>query len=329
MSLEPKENVVVETPADDFDSKVDSFYTEKDKATPEDSSASKDSQPEETEKPQDTGDDQPKTPENLEKEPESKDGKEVDPRDLMFRKGYNEAKQKLEPIVKEYEGVKGQLEEFRKITSSPDYIRFSMKNQGYTEEAIDKKLTELGHKVQAKEEAGLDLVLNRLGVDVSKLDDSGKQYVNTYIADAVKVFDVLLHDRLGKILPGQIGPIQEMTQSIVQEKSATDLLDKMESTISQEGVLDFEKDVLPVIDKFLDENPKATQQEVYRQFESVNHRLSLERMKLGTKKVNRDASKENLRSQKEGSKVSLSGLKRTGDFDKDANAFFDAMSIKE
>jgi hypothetical protein len=322
---EPKEEVVVAEPAGDFDKQADSFYAEKDKVAPEDdSSPSKEDQSKEAEDLKPEGDDPLKTSEKVEEEAADENGKK-DPRDLMFRKGYNEAKTKLDPMIKELETLRPQLDEFRKVTSTPEYIRFNMKQQGFTEEAIDAKLTEMGHKVEAKQEAGLDLVLNRLGVDISKLDDSGKQYVNTYIADAVKVFDVLLQDRLGKVLPNQLGPIQDTIASMTQSKSAGDLMDKMEETITSEGVLDFEKDVLPQVEKFMDENPKATQSDVIRHFEILNHKLSLERMKLGGRKEARDASKKDLRSQKEGSKVSLAGIKKTGNFDKDADAILDAF----
>ena len=331
MLIEPKEEAVVADRTNasdsDFDAKSDEFFNLQDKGTPEDdSSASKDDQSEEQDKETVESEDSLKTSKETESEPETEDSKK-DPRDLAFRKGYNEAKAKLEPIAKEAEILKGQIEEFKKVTSSPDYIRFSMKNQGYTEDAINSKLKELGHQVVEKQENGLDLVLNRLGVDINKLDDYGKNYVNTQVSDMIKVADILIQDRLSKILPNQIQPLQEALQTNAQERAASEVLDRITSIIETEGVLDLEKDIAPILDKFMEDNPKATQKEIYEYFERENHKLTLERMRQGKKKESREESKKGLRSQKEGPRVSLEGVKKTGKFDEDANAVLDALGV--
>jgi hypothetical protein len=328
MIEEPKEDVVEvadRTNASDFDAKADEFFNDKDNVTPEDSSTSKDDEePEVTEESEDDGDDHLKTPEKSE---ETDDTKGKDPRDLAFRKAWNEAKAKYEPIVKEHENLKGQMEEFKKVTSSPDYIRFSMKAQGYTDEAIDNRLRELGHKVEVKDTNGLDLVLNRLGVDISKLDENGKNYVNTNVSDMVKVADILIQDRLSRLLPGQIQPLQDKLESTIQKESATEILDKISGIVETEGVLDLEKDVAPILDKFMEDNPEATQKEIFEYFKEKNHELAMERMKLGKRKEARDESRKDLRGSREGTRVMPQGLKKTGDFDKDADSLLDALSI--
>ena len=71
----------------------------------------------------------------------------------------DEAKKLLEE-TKKMVLPKEEIEKFNQTISSPEYIRNSMKSQGYSDEAIDRKLGELGHKVEPKPQDDLQLVLS-------------------------------------------------------------------------------------------------------------------------------------------------------------------------
>ena len=110
-----------------------------------------------------------------------------------------------------------------------------------------------------------------------------------------------------------------------KEKSARKQVDAMQEIVKAEGVLDFEKDIEPELNKFIDANPDAIQQDVFEHFKTINHSLSVERLRTGKKKEERDEKRTNLRQN-----ISISGNtpfpKKTGNFDDDADAILDALN---
>ena len=220
---------------------------------------------------------------------------------------------------------KNLLEEMKKITSSPEYIQTSMKAQGYTQEAINKVLREKGFDVPSQPSDDLTLVSNKLGLDPSMLTDEQK----VWLTDTVKVAKVIVQDMLDKVLPSQLKPLQEHISEITRTSSADKLTDKMKSIVKEEEILDFEKDIEPELHKFLDSNPDATQEEVFDYFKTLNHRLSIERLRAGGKKKEREIKKGNLRANITPGASPLNLPEKTGDFDKDADAFLDAMGVRE
>lgn len=217
---------------------------------------------------------------------------------------------------------KSALEEFKKFRSSAEYIQTSMKAQGYTQEAINKKLQESGFDVSSEPQDDVKFVLEKLGVKSDSLNADQK----AMIEDVVRISDILINDRLGKVLPKQLAPIQEHIGSITKSENASKMVNTMKDTIKGEGILDFEKDIEPELNKFMDDNPDATQQDVLEHFKVINHKLTVERLKTGNKKGERDEKKNSLRQN---ISVSSSGNlpKKTGNFDKDADAFLDSLGV--
>mgnify|MGYP001274293594 CR=1 FL=1 len=302
----------------DFNSQADAFLDSVEKGTPEGSAPLKD--PTASPEVKDAGADQLKkaSPEDVGKDEAGKD-----PRDLMFRKGYNEAKAKFE---KDFEGInREEIENFKKLTSSPDYIRASMKTQGYTDEAIDRELTKRGFDVQSKEQDDLGLVTKALGIKTESLDENTR----AVISDVAKIADIIMKDRMSKILPDALKPITEQTTKLAQKEGATQFMNTVKSTLASEGVLDYKQDIEPVLNKFLDDNPEATQDEVLNYFNQVNHSMTIERLKSGKKQVERkEVLKGNRPLSKEamGSEIKLP--KKTGDFTKDADSLLDAFNVQ-
>ena len=221
------------------------------------------------------------------------------------------------------------LDEFKKFRSSPDYIITSMKSQGYTQEAIDKKLRESGFEVPTKPQDDVQLVLKKLNIDVSKLAPEDKANITANIEDVSKIADIIFADRLSKILPKELAPLQDHLGLMEKSDNASKLITVIKDTVKTEGILDFDKDVEPVLNKFLDENPDASQQDVLEHFKSINHQLTIERLKIGNKKGERDNLKSNLRQNIPITKTAEGLPQKTGNFDKDADAFFDTVNYKE
>ena len=332
-------DVRVETVSDEgFNAKADAFLD-----AAEGSSPSKEAAGSEVAKGQDAGADQFKNA-NLDQKVAAETGVEAklakiaeilgdDTKAIeayIQKQGYGKdpAWQKLLAKSKQASSIDGEtqkrLEEFNKVTSSPEYIRASRKAQGYTDDAIDKALVEKGHQLPSKPTDDLNLIATTLGVDLSQMDANTKAIVN----DVARITDVILKDRLGKILPSELGPIKDMAQNYEKEAGADRVLREMIATTSREGILDFKVDVEPAINKFLEENPEATQQDIVRHFHTINHALTIERLKSGKKQVERTEKKATNRPN---TNSMISGLKlpgKTGDFVKDADAILDALNVQ-
>ena len=274
--------------------------------TAEESTTSKETKSEETEVSKEAGENQQKK--STEETKEKSEDKDL-PKDVQYRKNWNRLKEERDQAKREAEELKKnslskeEVEQVRQITSSPEYIRLSMKAQGYADEAINSKLKEAGHPVNDKVEDSLGIVLTRLGIDTNNLSQEQKDYVNTYISDVVKVADILIQDRLGKVLPTQLKPIQEQLAKHSQTETAKTYVSQMQEMVKTEGILDFEKDVEPLLDKFIEENPEVNQENVLDYFYDLNHSLTIERLKGGKKQDERTAAKKDLRSLPEGAKT--------------------------
>lgn len=214
-----------------------------------------------------------------------------------------------------------QLEEFKLITSSPDYVTMSMKRQGYTQEAIDQKLKELGHDIPDKQQDDFALVASKLGIDPASMDANTKATVT----DIAKIARVVAEEMLGKTLPKTLQPIEETVQGVRQANEASKLTSSMRETVKNEGVLDFEKDIEPELHKFLDNNPEATQKDIADHFSVLNHRLTVERLKTGKAQVARADKKSVSRPLSVTAGNKPVQIKKTGNFNKDADAFLDAV----
>jgi len=218
---------------------------------------------------------------------------------------------------------KALLADVKKVTSSREYIETSLKSQGFTQDAIDKRLREAGFDIVAKPQDDLELISRTLNIDPSKLTQTQKDD----ITDIVKIADIIFKDRMNKVLPSQLKPIQEHIGQINQEASAGKIVNAMREIVKKEGILDFDKDIDPEINKFLDANPEATQADVLSHFKELNHTLSVERLKLGKKKDERDIKKTNLRQISTGGGGGEALPAKTGDFDKDADALLDSLNV--
>ena len=235
-------------------------------------------------------------------------------------------KQESESKTSLSEEDKTALEEFKAFRNTPDYIITSMKAQGYTQEAIDKKLEDAGFQPSSTPKDDIQLVIDKLKLDLDNVSQEEKNNITANISDVSKIVNVLLEDRLGKVLSKELEPLKKNVEANTRAEGASKLVSAMESEIQKDGVLDFKKDINPVLNKYLDENPDATQQDVYEHFKSISKDLTIQRLKTGKKQEERDEARGNLRQI-----VTPSGgkqpPKKTGDFEKDADALLDALNV--
>ena len=218
---------------------------------------------------------------------------------------------------------KSALDEFNSYRKTPEYIKSTMKSQGYTEEAIDKKLQESGFEVAVKPADDVQLVIDKLGYKAEELTADQKSYVS----EVVKMADIIVKDRLDKILPKELAPMQDHVRSIEQRNAGSQMINTMKETVKNESILDFDKDINPALNKFMDDNPDCKQEHILEHFKSIYHPMVVERLKAGNKQEERDEKKSNLRQN-----IPISGApqglpKKTGDFDKDADAFLETATI--
>ena len=252
-------------------------------------------------------------------------GYHTDPAWIKQREIIDRQKKDLDAKIGLSDEDKQELANFKEITSSAEYITASMKSQGYTQEAIDKSLKVKGFDVQAKPDDDLQFISKKLNIDPATLSEQQK----FLLEDVSKVVNILLEERLSKVLPEQLKPIKEHLGGVEQANSAERMTAAMKSVLKAEGVLDFEQDIEPEINKYLDKNPDATQQDVHAEFERLNHKLSIERLRTGKRKETRDKKKENLRQNFHSAGRNKNLPKKTGNFEKDADSFFDSVNAGE
>lgn len=256
-------------------------------------------------------------------------GYHKDPAWIKQREIIDRLKRENEAKIVLSEEDKIALVEFKKFRSTPEYIKTSMKAAGYTDDAINKKLQEAGFDVAPKPQDDVQLILSKLNIDVNKMSSDDKAAVLANIEDIVKIANVLIEDRLGKVLPKELKPIQEHLGSFEQSNNASKLISSMRELIKTEGILDFDKDIEPTLNKFLDENPDALQQDVFEYFKEIHHQLTVERLKAGGKQQERD-EKRGINRQNIPLTAGQKGLpKKTGNFDTDADAFFASANFQE
>ena len=322
-----KQTEVIDTPVEEsFDSKADAFLDSVETDTPEDSSP--ETKPEETE-PTET-----KEPSAEDEKTESSEEKVEDvPKEFhknpawqRILKERDEARQKLTEAQSSI--PKDDIEKFNKVVSSPEFIRSSMKAEGYTTEAINKRLQELGHQVETPSQDMVQKVLTKLNVDYTKLDEQGKQYIDTHITDTVNVARIIAQEVMETALNEKMQPLQEELGQLSQAKFGENLANKMQEQVKTEDLLDFKQEVEPTLLKWMNDNPKANQNEVYDYFKELNHTLTIQKLKVKGNKDARDEKKGNLRNNAEGT-INLQDLKlsKTGSFDEKADAFLDAYGV--
>lgn len=305
----------------DFNSKADEFFASEGKETPAVSSTE-----EET-----TEVSEPKTEEpDLEKKGVEGDEEEI-PKEFhkhpRWQQLLNRAKA-AESKASEAEKIVSEWKELQGTFKSPEFIKTKMKSEGYTDEAINSRLREMGHEVAEPETDVFSMIKKNLGVDPNEWTPEYRQGVK----ETELLTRMIIKDELSKVIPKTVQPLSEQITDITRKTAAQTLAKDMRDTVSKEGVLDFEKDITPALNAFIDANPKATQQDLRREFDRINHTLSIEVLKHKGKREERAEGKKSL--PKTGiagapGRVGSDTLKPTGNFLDDAYSFLEHSGFKE
>ncbi len=339
-----------QTDAKDFDQLTDEFFDQQGENTPTDSSPenkqeeqaetteTSTAEVDKTEKVKEVEADESLTPEDKLNKVKEILGDDQDAIDAYIKeKGYHTdpAWQKQREIIdrlkKESEGKTSldeetakALEEFKQFRSTPEYIKMTMKSQGYTDEAINKKLQENGFEVDSKPEDDVDICLKAWG---NTREEANEEDINT-IKIVSKVSRPIIQHEIQKALGKELSPVKDHLSTIEQSENASKLVNTMKDTVKKEGILDYDKDIEPAINKFLDDNPDATQPDVIEHFKSVNHSLTVERLRTGKNKEERDEKRNSNRPNIPITKSNANAPKKTGNFDADADAFLESMGVQ-
>lgn len=223
------------------------------------------------------------------------------------------------------EETKQQLEQFKKVTSSPEYVRASMKSQGYTDEAVNAKLKEMGYEVDDKKD-DLSLIAKELNIDFESIEQEQPGFKRT-VSDIATISKIIAKNMINEMLPNTIKPLEQNINEITKQNSANTYVSKMKGIVSSEQVLDWKSDVEPELNKFMDENPKCTQKELFDHFLQINHSLALKKMRTKGKKEETDNKKQNLRTNKATLPANRNIPQKTGNFDEDFENAANALGL--
>ncbi len=202
--------------------------------------------------------------------------------------------------------IQEQLADFKKVTSSPEFITTKMRLDGFKEEAIQDKLKELGHEVKAPESSVEDLVVKKFNLDPAKLDQpisfegmTSREYIN----DVGSVVKAIVEDYLTKYLPKELDPLKQRFQEIdIQDQSRTVMSD-IQGIVKDDGILDFAKDIKPELNKYLDEVEKGEKEfkpsDLTEKFRDVYRTKLVSLHKTKGKKEVRDDKRKDLGGAKE------------------------------
>lgn len=208
---------------------------------------------------------------------------------------------------------KQSLADMKTVMESAEYVQLSMKNAGFTQETIDAKLKELGFEAPAAVTSDLDAVAKKFGF---KSAEDLKPEEKTYLEEIIKASSAIVDSRLEPI-KGRLSKADQETQQVEAGRS---LVKDIKAQVEEEKILDYVKDVEPMIDKWLKENPKGLQPELKAHVEKETRKLSIERLRVGKQTIDRDGKKVNLRQNTSGAHSEAKPELKPADTDENAEA---------
>ena len=274
-------------------------------------------------------------PDNNKKEVEATEETEVTEGEIPVKYSDNPAWQRILKERNEAREAKAELEsklstkqevDIQEITSSPEYIRAKMEREGYKEEVIESALEKAGHVEPQKQQDIVDTVIEKLGYKKENLT----QEQSDYIHDIVKVSNIVAQTGRDPELTGRLEAVEQAISGNSQKNGADAIMDNISKTIETEGILDMKIDIEPKLHKYLDDNPEANQEDVLDFFKDLNHKLILDRGSLAKKKSVRDGKKAIMNQNRHSvGKGGIAVPAKTGDGDKDCDAFLDSVGMYE
>jgi len=216
------------------------------------------------------------------------------------------------------------LEDVKTIIESPAYIKTSMKEQGYTQEAIDAKLIEKGFEAPKPATSDLDAVAKEFGF---KSANDLKPEERTYLEEIIKASSAIVDARL-KPIESRLGQADQQKQQV---EAGRTLVKDLQAKVAEEKILDYTKDVEPMVKEWLDKNPEGLQPDLEKAVTIQINKLNIERLRAGKEQITRDEKKTDLRQNVKGAGSEGKGQKKIAVTDEDAESIleseFDRMGI--
>lgn len=197
-------------------------------------------------------------------------------------------------------------EQYSKLLDDPQVYAKWLKQQGYSDAHINQALAEKGfqtpqNKLDAEKSseamAVAEMVCAKLGWDITRLTPEQKAYVQ----DSVSLNMAVIEDRVSSILDKRLGPIEQMSNEMSQQKQFNSEESEVLKLASTEFPdVSWEEVIKPAISKFLGEldekDPKRTIQLSYEDIYYRATRPLLRELELskGRQEV-RDKNKANAR----------------------------------
>lgn len=202
----------------------------------------------------------------------------------------NEARLAAEELKKQTipSELKDEVERFRKVTSSEAFIKAEMQDAGFKPEAIDAELSKRGFKVDKPIKNDLEDFLKSVGADKANVP---ADYLNV-LQDVDRFVDFKAQRMLEARLSDKLGPLEQRLGKFESKETTSDLLNKMENIVKEEGMLDFEKEVLPQLNEFVSKNKDAKADRFVEHFVELNHKLALAKAKTLSKHEERDEKRK-------------------------------------
>lgn len=214
------------------------------------------------------------------------------------------------------------LDNVKQFTSSREFLEDKLKKEGFKEDVIKEKLAEAGFDV-ANQEGSFEVAAKALNLDPENLSDQDR----SDISNLVKISNALIENTLGRVMPKLLNPISEQVSGLTSKERGIKIHDDFVDQVKKDNLLDFEKDLSPDIEKWLDDNEKPTFEDLEKFMQDTYREKLVLYKKAAEKKGEREEKAEGNRPGGEGTKTQTGLPGKTGDFNKDADALFDHMGI--
>lgn len=219
---------------------------------------------------------------------------------------------------------KALLENVKELTNSRQFLKDKYEREGFKEDVVTKKLADAGFKdAEEGTKTDLEIAAKALNLNVEDLSEEAK----ADITSLAKISRAMMSEDLNRILPAILNPISEKVAGLTGRDEGIKIHEDFVDKVGKDGLLNYEKDLAPDISKFLDDNPEATQQDVAKFQQDTYHSKLVLYQNAVKNKDERDNKVEGNRPGGEGSAVKTGLPDKTGDFEKDANAFLDHAGV--
>lgn len=275
---------------------------------------------------------QPEDGSGPEKTPSTADaGKEKD-RGFADHPAWKEREAKLKEAQAKLDEAERQNSQLSRLLDDPSIYRKYLQAQGVTDEAsIRRALAERGLKEEAPASQGsiAEVICKKLGWDISRLDAKQREYIE----DQISLAKAVAEETMGKSFDERFKKVEGFISNADRRERESAEWRTVQSRAKEEfPELDFNKDLEPAMNKYLDEFDKRSPN-VYisptELYEKATRELLKEKRISAGRQEERDGLKKNARPLRPVSPPTKpEGMTKGKNAKETADAFLDAAGIK-